>query len=341
MRRGFTLIELLVVITIIGMLMALLLPAVQSAREAGRRNTCSNNQKQLALAVLGFDSAKGQFPPWAGRVRTDLTVNGTWVTFILPYIERNDVWDIWHDGTPADIDLSRVNLGLEMCPSVSPEYESKGTTNLHYVVNCGWLDFSTNHPVDPNRSPVTLSDGPNMGVFHNHQDYGISPPYDVFTVPQDEQTVVGLDKISDGSSNTLMLGENLDAENLVPPWDPPLTGLAGGDAKGGWVPLLDGGRRPILEQDVGMVWWPVGAVLPDLCAEINKCTEAVYPTTSWAERQVRARPGSAHGDVVIVSFCDGHQYNLSGMIDYQVYRYIMAVNDKKAGLSGVFDRSDL
>src|SRR5687768_2222164 len=99
-RTGFTLVELLVVIAIIGVLVALLLPAVQAAREAARRSTCANNHKQLALAMHNYDDVSNVLPSMAHRGEfgaAGMGVNGgrtySWCVAILPYIEQRPLYD--------------------------------------------------------------------------------------------------------------------------------------------------------------------------------------------------------------------------------------------------------
>lgn len=90
--RGFTLIELLVVIAIIGVLVGLLLPAVQAAREAARRNSCTNNLKQMALGVHNYENNNGRLPH--GSIQYDHKFRGwTWMYFILPYMEEQELFD--------------------------------------------------------------------------------------------------------------------------------------------------------------------------------------------------------------------------------------------------------
>ena len=102
-RQAFTLIELLVVIAIIGVLVGLLLPAVQQAREAANRNACVNNLKQLALGMANYAEALGGYPPShhdnnpASNSATGAADNKTglgWSAFILPFIEENNTQDV-------------------------------------------------------------------------------------------------------------------------------------------------------------------------------------------------------------------------------------------------------
>src|SRR5688572_12222721 len=104
-RPGFTLVELLVVIAIIGILVALLLPAVQAAREAARRISCSNNLKQVALACHNFHDVYDRLPPGGANDQppfgTQNTINGnaqwgsSWKVYILPYLEQSAIYDRW------------------------------------------------------------------------------------------------------------------------------------------------------------------------------------------------------------------------------------------------------
>jgi prepilin-type N-terminal cleavage/methylation domain-containing protein len=146
-RKGFNLIELLVVIGIIGLLLGLLLPAVQSAREAAARASCQNNLKQIGFAAGNFESARGHLPPSGVDVRTILPVqylgfgiNLNWRVLLLPYIEQTALWqtaleayklDLNSSHNPPHVGLATV-IRIYACPSdgrgFAPITDDKGYT---------------------------------------------------------------------------------------------------------------------------------------------------------------------------------------------------------------------
>lgn len=171
-RLGFTLIELLVVISIIGVLVGLLLPAVNAAREAGRRTQCVNNMRQLGLALINFSSSKNQFPnagtfqenPAAKLITESVipqSLDGTatmqaawmsnWVVDILPYLDQQDLANAWDhkasyltatptiSGQPANLTIGNTALGVLRCPDDSSAQPGLG--NLSYAVNGGFTLF--------------------------------------------------------------------------------------------------------------------------------------------------------------------------------------------------------
>jgi prepilin-type N-terminal cleavage/methylation domain-containing protein/prepilin-type processing-associated H-X9-DG protein len=134
-RRGFTLVELLVVIAIIGILVALLLPAIQAAREAARRSQCSNNLRQAGLAILNFESANKEYPPGCEVYENPTTgapqaatgdpafvdLTRTWGIAILPYLEDRQLEESFNTTLPISNSVNRPLIQLELpvflCPS--------------------------------------------------------------------------------------------------------------------------------------------------------------------------------------------------------------------------------
>ena len=132
-RRGFTLIELLVVIAIIGILMGLLLPAVQNAREAGRRSTCTNNLRQIGLAMHGYEGQKSKLPGWRNGLTGGLVVS--WPTVILPNLERKDIYNEWNTSSSMPSNDWKPVISAFMCPTSPPDNTETGT--LVYTGNAG------------------------------------------------------------------------------------------------------------------------------------------------------------------------------------------------------------
>lgn len=169
-RTGFTLVELLVVVAVIGILAGLLLPAVLNARERARQATCMNNQRELALGVLQYETAKQRLP---GYVNSFAGRPLTWPVVLLADIGRSDLWEEARRGNWDA--LKGVHVPQYVCPS-----DQKGKFRS-YVANCGM----------PDNTSVPPADYAANGVFHN-----VNP-------------VMRSSEIRDGAAHTLLLSENL------------------------------------------------------------------------------------------------------------------------------------
>lgn len=147
-RRAFTLVELLVVIAIIGMLIALLLPAVQAARESARRASCSNNLKQLGLAMHNYVTALQVFPPSSIVFGGSTSEPWSGQSFVLPYVEAGNVYrrinfslGYHHPSNDALLPpygVAATRVPVLICPSETqdrPRMDSAGTTPYHYPLN--------------------------------------------------------------------------------------------------------------------------------------------------------------------------------------------------------------
>lgn len=340
-RPGFTLVELLVVIVIISMLIGLLLPAVIGARARARQTQCSNNQHEIALAMLQYESAKNRLPGYINTrgVNNAIAVADpyakpydptapppppvprsfqplSWVVVLLPHLGHENLWEVWrepgrllHDPPPPDgTGTGKYQRAvIEMPQLVCPSDLRRDAGVLSYVANCGISDL----PSSATDNPVPDDWRPGSGLFYNR----ITPNL---------QTVQS-DRIPDGTSQTLMLSENLRATH----WNPELDSSGSTNAWTGLVP----GERDWREAHVGMVWWNPALIaarytaLPGTdpswvtkeCYRINRCRDEEPSPLDI----LFARPSSRHTEGVVVTYADGHQDFILDDIDYRVFRQQM------------------
>jgi prepilin-type N-terminal cleavage/methylation domain-containing protein len=213
LQAGFTLVELLVVIAIIGVLVALLLPAVQAAREAARRTQCENNMKQTCLAVLNYENARKRFPPSSPYDRNatpPLAQTYSWRALVLPYHEEESLQSLidfsvnWTD--PRNLRAYGTPLPGYKCPSRSatemvfggqpPDVSAYAESTLaahYYAIMGGAIDCSTQLGYTVTGS-CTGSAGTQAGVSATN---GIIYP----------RSKVRHRDITDGASKTFLIGE--------------------------------------------------------------------------------------------------------------------------------------
>jgi prepilin-type N-terminal cleavage/methylation domain-containing protein/prepilin-type processing-associated H-X9-DG protein len=216
-RRAFTLVELLVVIAIIGILVALLLPAIQAAREAARRSQCQNNLKQLGIAFLNYEQSKKQFP--LGYLKPVAPAHGTnnWAPFVLPYIEegnlvatydlKEDWWRDKADGTPGNRTIVQNFLPVLLCPSTpdqhriqdKPESSPPNKTGV-----CGDYFTPAGVHLDINNVLPTDQQFPTTGVDLRG----------VIRWEEDKNKKNKISSITDGTSHSIMVGECAGREDV-------------------------------------------------------------------------------------------------------------------------------
>jgi prepilin-type N-terminal cleavage/methylation domain-containing protein len=306
LRRAFTLVELLVVIAIIGILVALLLPAVQSAREAARRMQCTNNLKQLALAMHNYHTALNTLPYAASHWG-----NGGWVKMTLPYIEQGNLAKQWNDtvnySVSPNLEITRIAIPAHLCPSDVHTKSSWGggtqqMANFNYAVNLGNTSVYRVSPLNG----ITFKGAP----FHYEE--AVQANIETFN----------FSAISDGTTNTLMFAEvrqaptalaqdanNCDLRGLI--WYGHQTGITTHESPNTQVPDY-----------VQPGWCPK----PTIAASMRMpCANESGQASGSTPKNLFAR--STHAGAVAIALCDGSVRFVSDSINLTTWRNLDSSQD--------------
>jgi prepilin-type N-terminal cleavage/methylation domain-containing protein/prepilin-type processing-associated H-X9-DG protein len=327
---GFTLVELLVVIAIIGTLVALLLPAVQSARETARGNTCRNNLKQLTLALTQYDTTWNRLPGYTNEMFIPTGVKekngffpiryahrGSWVVYCFPYMEETALWDSWSGDTWVSASQTIHTLpapfiaGLT-CPSNPPDDPSRAW--LAYIANCGW---ALSDPSRGNDKSEHAADG----LFFDHdRNPNINPPGgDV----RDADPIIrmSLAQVHDGTTKTLMLSENLHSWYWCFGWGAKESDdMIEAPHAFGFVWKNSSGAYDRINGDN---WY--GQSIPSRPAAMDEFTNNVaYETYGY--------PSSSHPGGVNAAFCGGNVRFVAETMDPQIYGQLMTTNRHRSHL---------
>jgi len=344
-RRGFTLIELLVVISIIAVLMSLILPAVQQAREAGRRTQCMNNQKNLALGMIAYATGRRGKLPGSGYYGVNMAstpmlwAQRSWVVELLPNLDQGplaDRWNrnaAWNDNSSPKADLTnaaigQTSIGALACPNDKSAFARNG--GLSYVVSGGFGDTSViTNTTSPLTSVADLGHHPYAEPFNwvtqtmtgdpaddaiNQKDIEITEETGVFWATADYTALANIDasanigNIPDGAANTIMFAENVNAG---------ITSWANPDMRGvSFFLPLD----------------PAAAVGASFGAGQNMAA-AGQP---WRLNQAKVGPegtspypNSNHAGLVVMAFCDGTVRPIAETIDAGVYTRLITPSGTK------------
>lgn len=336
-RPGFTLVELLVVIAIIGTLVALLLPAVNAARERARQATCTDNLSNLAKAMVNVaTNGKDEYPGWAQEQKIKSNNDTaylalTWAGKLLPVLDQQTLWDqIVSNNNGLNFDYSRPpRLDIFICPSDVAVDPKQGI--LTYVVNSGVPDNTRQRSFPPgNAFPTDLKAN---GVCHDLR----------FNRGGE---AVSTSDIKDGANTTLLLSENVQKQaeiNGTPcNWLSPVQNQA--------VPSVDFNKLKLdgasaaardsnylPEYRYGMTWAvsdysdPQAMLVPspNEFQPFNRDTRPLANQINF-DSSAFARPASEHPEIFLVAFCGGNTRAISQDIEFRVYQQLMTPNGQKA-----------
>jgi prepilin-type N-terminal cleavage/methylation domain-containing protein len=318
-KTAFTLVELLVVITIIGILIALLLPAVQAAREAARRMQCGNNLKQLALAVHQYHAAHSRFPAGHTEPSPALFANGAnggpyneWTLRVLPYLEQEAFYNAWN-----------FNEGYSGPPA--------GPSGVHVNYPLMAMQFAAfNCPSDPNvmipnpwgfgRSNYVACFSPDSTMIEPGAPYGgglYSPPNPTTLRAMFNVNIYrGINEVTDGLSNTVMLSEVISGLSTNTGSDQRQ------DKRGLWaygcgMQYTHKFTPNTTTPDEIWISMPTGCVdMPD-----GPCN---WNATSWATINISAR--SKHPGGVNVGIADGSVRFCPNQVDRRIWQAAGSIN---------------
>jgi prepilin-type N-terminal cleavage/methylation domain-containing protein/prepilin-type processing-associated H-X9-DG protein len=307
--RGFTLVELLVVIAIIGVLVSLLLPAVQAARESSRRTRCVNQVRQLALAAHNFHDVNDRFPPGVMQLKFNGAPQFRGVSLfvkLLPYLEQANLASNWDESDPLTNTVggatakTAAKLPVLLCPSdyLSRNPIDTGSDRWYGLTNYGGNGGSRSY--DPQFAT-------NDGVF--------------FVIGSGSQTAPGgqavrMSEVSDGLSNTILFGERSHTDRNHDSFAAAFAGGGGGGGGGGgifinamgtvgwWAP--SGGR--LAAGDVTMsAYAPINYRVPRSHGDASSMTPAASDMNSYLfynDRRICAF-GSNHPGGANFALADG------------------------------------
>ncbi|HVT28072.1 MAG TPA: DUF1559 domain-containing protein [Lacipirellulaceae bacterium] len=339
-RRGFTLVELLVVIAIIGTLVALLLPAVQSARETARKNTCTNNMKQAMTALINYDSSLRKLPGYTNELynpngsKTGNPPNFTssyarrasWVVKIFPYMEEQSLWDSW--STQFGVNPPAPSIASLTCPSNVPEVAS--APSLAYVVNAGEAFTDPTRGSGSGYLAKNTENAANGVFFDDNKNPNVGPADGRELQPRLQVSLDG--GIPDGTTKTVMLSESVHTVYYSYEAIPSGTTYAQNDGSS----IVD------CKHIFGFVWTNNPTLYEKINGDKNYDQnppgppDASNPMVSFADvtkYEPYGWPSSNHPGGVNMAFCGGQVRFEAESMDPVVYAQLMTSNHVKSNLT--------